>query len=75
MLMMKYPHLYQKQIAKYWITNLSIWDNTIDYASCEDFCESCSFQWNNVHYEIMVVITKSIVVIHKQLQMVLLVIL
>ena len=35
------------------------WENTADYASCGGFCESCSFQRKNVHYKIMVVITKS----------------
>ena len=46
-------------------TNLSIWDNTVDYASCEVFCKCSSFQRKNVHHKIIVVWPSHIVVIQK----------
>ena len=51
-----------------------MWDNTVDYASCEVFLSMLQFPRKNVFYKIMLVWPGLIVVIHKQLEIILLVI-
>ena len=52
-----------------------MWDNTVDYASSEVFLSMLQFPRKNVYSKIMLVWPGLIVVIHKQLQIILLVIL